>query len=317
MRRYASNLVACLIVLWTPYQALGADLKHVKFAYIQVIDLLPYFIADSKGYFKQEGLNVEPIVLTGGPAVISAVESGSADVGFAGGVSLMNSRLHGLSLKFFSGLLFEQPPDIYPVVFIGREKSGVKDAKDLSGKVVAFNTFGGQCELIARVGLAKAGLLYDSVKITTLPFPQMRAALAIGNIDAACVGDPFLSDMQKANVGSIVMAGMVRTPTAKQEYFNSGIFASDRWLKANEDTAIRFKRALGRGIEDLESDPAAARQLLTKYMKFSPELASEIKLGGFMTDFPISSLQSVIDSAFETGMIPHKMDAREIGLTLR
>ncbi|MGE0678790.1 ABC transporter substrate-binding protein [Pseudolabrys sp.] len=307
--------VAATACLFQPASA--TEPAKLKFAYLQVIDLIPYFIADSKGYFKDEGLEVEPIVLTGGPAIISAVGSGSADIGFTGSVSLVNAHLKGLKFKFFSGLNFEKAPDDHVLVFVGREKSGVKSIKDLKGKVIAFNTFGGQCELIARVQLEKAGIAEKDVKFTTLPFPQMPAAISTGNIDAACTTDPFLTQMRHNKIGPVVMSGLVLERDIKTPHLNSGIFASDEWLTKNKDKAIRFRKALQRGVDVLKSNPSEARDILTKYTKLTPELAKEAKFVVYMTDIPASSVQAIVDAQYSTGMIKTKFDAKQIVESLK
>src|SRR5262245_39478329 len=110
IQRYVLALML-LLSLATPKTAVAADAVKVRFAYLQVIDLLPYFIANKKGYLKEEGLDVEPIVVAGGPAVLSAIAGGSADFGFTGTVSMIMARLQGLPFKFFSGLNFERWPD--------------------------------------------------------------------------------------------------------------------------------------------------------------------------------------------------------------
>ena len=145
MSRFFQTICATLIVSCAASSVIAQEQK-IRFAYLAVVDLLPYYIADKKGYFKELGISVEPIPMTGGPAIASAVMSGSADVGYAGTVPIISARIQGLPLKFFSGIALDQGPDHHMNIFVGSPKLGITSVKDLVGKVVAMNTQGGQCD---------------------------------------------------------------------------------------------------------------------------------------------------------------------------
>ena len=61
------------------------NLTHVKVAEVaHSVFYAPQYLADSLGYFKDEGLDVEINLTAGADAVTSAVLSGDADIGFCG-----------------------------------------------------------------------------------------------------------------------------------------------------------------------------------------------------------------------------------------
>ena len=56
-----------------------------------------------------------------------------------------------------------------------------------------MNAAGASCEVQLRAYLMDAGVPWDSIRVLILPFPQMPAALQLGNADVACTIEPFHS----------------------------------------------------------------------------------------------------------------------------
>jgi NitT/TauT family transport system substrate-binding protein len=293
-------------------QASAAEPRLVRFAYLTAVDLLPYFVADKKGYFLERGMKVEPILVTTGAGVVGAVMGGSADIGYAGSLPIISARVQGLPLKFFSGLALDQGPDHYTLVYLANPKAGIKSVRDLKGKVVAMNARSGQCELIAKLRLAEAGMSLDDVKVTTIPFPQMQAALQLGSVDAACTNDPFLTSMRQAGLNAIVMKGLVKQDVLSTPHMHSGLFATDKWLADNKDVALAFRASLDRAIKEIESNDKEARQILAEYTKVSPQVINDVQFSMSKTELPASAVQLVIDAAVATNLITKRIEASEV-----
>lgn len=312
MKKIVARFVVGLMCLSGAVPAVAAEPKLVRFAYLTAVDLLPYFVADKKGYFAEVGVKVEPMLVTGGAAVIGAVSGGSAEVGYAGTVPLIAARIQGLPLKYFAGLALDQGPKNHTLVYVASNKSGIKTAADLKGKIVAMNARSGQCELIARLRLRDAGLSIDDVKVTTIPFPQMQAAIQLGNVDAACNNDPFLTSMSQSGIDVPVMAGLTAKELDDQPQLHSGLFASETWLKQNGQTTLALRTALTKAIKDIAADDAGARKILMEYTKIDAAVANKVALSNAQTDIPAQSVQAVIDAAAAMGVTPKKIEASEL-----
>lgn len=312
MKRIAAIFGLGVALMYGFATAGAAEPVTVRFAYLTAVDLLPYFVAQKKGYFTEQGLTVEPMLVTGGAAVVGAVSGGSAEVGYAGTVPLIAARIQGLPLKYFSGLALDKGPSNHTLVYVGSNKGSVKTVRDLKGKTIAMNARSGQCELIARLRLADAGMSIDDVNVTTIPFPQMQAAVQLGNVDAACNNDPFLASMKQAGMDVELMAGLVAKEHVNELQLHSGMFASENWLKQNPRLADGFRKALGKAMKDIAANDAEARRILVEYTKIDPEIASQVGLSIAQTDIPLPALQAVIDAAAATGVTPKRIDASEM-----
>ena len=127
-------LVILLIILIPNLENKKSDLTKVKVAEVaHSVFYAPQYIADSLGYFKDEGLNVEIILAAGADKVTSAVLSGDAQIGFCGSEATIYVYNQGEKdyLVNFSGLTKRDGSFI-----VSREKYENFTLKDMIGKTV-------------------------------------------------------------------------------------------------------------------------------------------------------------------------------------
>src|SRR5690606_11426615 len=90
--------------------AASAENVKLRFAYLLAASTLPILVAQKNGDFAKAGLDVELTEVQGGPAVVAAIASGSADVGYAAPVPPINARLNGINVKMVMALGHEVEP---------------------------------------------------------------------------------------------------------------------------------------------------------------------------------------------------------------
>src|SRR5262245_40109881 len=78
------------------------EMTSIKVGVVPVVDVAPLYLGISKGFFEDEGLDVEPVVAQGGAAIIPAVVNGDQEIGFSNVVSLMLAQTQDLPLKIIS-----------------------------------------------------------------------------------------------------------------------------------------------------------------------------------------------------------------------
>lgn len=227
-----------------------------------------------KGYFKDEGLDVEVITVPTGPATVSALVSGAADVSWAAATVGLFAHARGIPVKLFLTTNQEYPPDHWTVWVVATGRSGVKSVKDLKGKTVMINANGTAGELAFRDRLVSVGLHWDDVKHVVVPFPQMLAALELGRADAAATFDavqhPIMASKQiAARIIGYGTLAKTSAPTTSSAYFALG-----DWLAKNRDAAIRFGRAYDRGNKEILADAKLRIDLIVKAIGVDPQLAA-------------------------------------------
>lgn len=290
----------------------AAAQEKLKFAYLRTSVMVPFFYADQKGYFKQEGLDVELIQVQGGPAVAAAIASGSAQIGYAAPTPIVIAREQGQPYRFFIGLEWERTPDSLWGPLHASERSGIKSFKDVVGKTILVGPPGGLCELAWRDWLARAGVKWEQVKVLYNPFPQHQAALEVGNADAACTPEPFYTAIANSKVKPTLL-GMGFLAEVKTKYMIDGIFATESWIKANGRTIDAFKRAVSRAAKDLNADKELVKKILAQEFRLPPTLIDKLRLD-FDPDLGIDAaeLEPIMQALKRHGMIKSNLTAADM-----
>ena len=94
-------LVLFAMTLAQPLAAVAQEKKNVRMVFVSLAwnSEIPFRTALARGFFKQQGLQVEPILIRGGPAAIAALVSGEVDFAAIGGAqAVFRSKARGLDL---------------------------------------------------------------------------------------------------------------------------------------------------------------------------------------------------------------------------
>lgn len=295
---------AAAVALVASSAASQAENAKVRFAYLVADSMLPALYAKDKGYFADAGIDADFIAVQGGPAVVAALASGEADIGYAAPVPPINGRLNGVMVKMFLQLGQEVDPDKKFIWLVASKASGVTDMAGVKGKKIAFNANGGLCELAWRDHLAAAGLTIDDVQPVVLPFPEQEAALEQGNIDATCTINPFWSSIaQNASIGAMQIAAGTLADL-KEPLINDALFATDDWLAANGDTAVKVAKVMDKARKELLADRPALEAAAVKYMELTPENAKTFNLPIVKPEMTVTAadVQRILDAMIKTGM---------------
>lgn len=324
VRRLSGPLLAFMLVMVMLLAAPGAALAQTKLrlAGLKTITLIPLYYAERSGLFKQEGLEVEFIVLGTGPAVASAITSGSAEIGYTASIPVIFARANNQPFKIFTTLTQETgAPDGGWVWLVASEKSGAKSLADLRGKTIMYNAAASLCELEYRDHLAKAGVPWDSVKKIVVPFPQMQAALELGNADSACIIEPFYTSMRVSpNIKAQRLAqGMLADLDPKKGVALDVLFVREDWGQKNMDTLKRFHRALGKSIAQIQQDPSIRKRMMVEEFKLSPAVSSLMKSDLTFTDFNprLDMISPIIEGMTRHGMLKTPVKAEDLVLTVK
>ncbi|WP_164738099.1 ABC transporter substrate-binding protein [Frigidibacter oleivorans] len=310
-RRVLGGLTAAAVL----GSAFGASAQEtpVRIAYILADSMLPALYAQDEGYFTEAGLAADLIAVQSGPATVAAVVSGEADVGYAAPIPPINGRLNGVPVKMFLQLGQEVAPDKTYVWIVASRASGITDMAGTEGKKIGFNANGGLCELMWRDHLTAAGLSIDDVQPVVLPFPEQEAALQQGNIDATCTVNPFYASMtSNAELGAVMLATGTLVDLS-QPLMSDAFFASDGWLAANGETAVKLAQVMDRARKELLADRATLEATAVKYMELTPEAAKSFNLPIVNDSMTMTAddVQRILDAMIKTGMTTGPLNGAE------
>ncbi|MGZ3321517.1 MAG: ABC transporter substrate-binding protein, partial [Xanthobacteraceae bacterium] len=207
----------------------------------------PFYIAYDKGFFKDEGLDVDLIVLDSGAKVIAPLGTGELDVGSGAlSVGFWNALIRGVKFRIVADRGHTEPGYLYQTVFMRKDliDSGqFKSLKDLKGMRMGFAAQGVTSLSLLNEATKFAGIRFEDVTPVYLSFPQQIAALQNKALDGTMLIEPQATVAVNAGYGVRFMDTNEFYPYQQI----SVIFYSEKFATQRKDVAGRFMRAWLRG----------------------------------------------------------------------
>ena len=277
-------LATVLIVSVLPGAVVNPQTQKIRIAYSSRSNTVtPFYIAASKGFFREEGLEVELIQVS---PRLGAMAVMNGDVSFTTSfTSTFRGILQGVPLKL---ILVALKKGIYFLVV----RPEIKDVQDLKGKKLGVATIRGTDQLVAEELLRSKGFNPALLQQLVIGETPLRAqALVAGVVQVVSLSPPH--DLLLKNMGYNILAGPpdVGLPA-------SGLFASDRLLKENQQAVKRTLRALIKANRFISENRQETIAVMLKWLPQSQEVAGrsydvELKAltkDGQMTDAEMESL---------------------------
>src|SRR5680860_449462 len=285
----------------------GTD--SVTVGVIPIVDVAPIYLGVEQGFFEERGIELTLESGQGGAAIVPAVVSGQFQFGFSNVTSLLLARSQGLPLKIVAAGNYstgEDGADFSAIVV--PEGSDITDAAGLEGRTVSVNTLQNIGDTTVRQSVEKAGGDPDAVEFVELAFPDMPAALAEGNVDAAWLVEPFLTIAKQAGAQEIA-SNLVDTAP---ELMIAAYFSSEELLESDPGLVERFTEALNESLEYAEANPETVREIILTYTQIEPGVAEEMTLPRWSSDISEDTLQLLAELALEDGLVDEEVDVQAL-----
>lgn len=258
-------------VSWTPARA--DALKPYKVGYNSWIGYISLFIAKEKGFFKDEGLDLQMQSFSSPGDGLAPLLGGQLDAHFTTADSVVTA--------------LDKAPGRLEIVYMtdtsaGADailaKSDIATVADLKGKTVAATA--GQCnELLLRKALTKYGLTPGDIKLTNMNPDDAGAAFAAGKLDAAVTWEPWITKVEGEKKGHVIFSSK-EAPNLILDV----VAISDKTAKDKSEETKAFLKALNKANELAISDPKAAADIAAKSLELKPEevldMLPKVKLYG-------------------------------------
>ncbi len=221
-----------------------------------------------QGFFKDEGLEIEPFYTEGGATTLDAVMSGSVDVAMSNGLlGVIGRYVKHAPIKVISAE-FTGASDAF---WYARTDSGIQSLKDAAGKSIAFSSNGSSTNLMVLGLIKQAGVA--AKPIATGGAPATYTQVMTKQIDIGWSVPPFgLQDIVDGKVRIVARGADV--PGIKDQTIRVNVVREDA-LTAKRDALTRFMRAYNRSVAWAYDDPKAL-EYYAQENKISLDLAQRL-----------------------------------------
>lgn len=267
-------------------QAAYAQAQRLRIAYSSRSNTVtPLYVAADKGFFREEGLEVELIQVS---PRLGAMAVMNGDVAFTTSfTSTFRAILQGMPLKL---VLVALKKGIYYLV----TRPEIKSIQELKGKKLGIATIRGTDSIVAEELLRSQGFNPALIQQIVIGDTRLRAqALMTGVVEVVSLSPPH--DLLLKNMGYNILAGPPEVGLPA-----SGLFTSNRQLKENPKAVNRTLRAIVKANRFIAENRRETIAVMTKWVPQTPDVAAQsyevelkaITQDGQMTD---SELDGLID----------------------
>ena len=243
-----SVLLACVTLGVLLRPCLASD--QVKVSVYQSVSDAGIYIANDRGYFKNENIEVELLQLDAVSSVVTALASGQVDVaGGAPSAAIYNASRQGIGIKIVADKGSMQQGSGYLGVVVRKSLADtIKSFGDLKGRTVAWTGHGAGTtnEVALDHILRKTGFKEDDLTLQNLSFGDSLAALVSGSVDAAYLIEPLMQSAEARNIGTILLTGDQIYPNQQVAVL---LYGSD-FVQHRPEVAQRFMTAYLQGVRD-------------------------------------------------------------------
>jgi ABC-type nitrate/sulfonate/bicarbonate transport system substrate-binding protein len=223
----------------------------------------PYYVAKAKGFYQEEGLDVEfQYTAEGVGAVMKQLGAGKVEFGYGGDSGIIDAAAQNVPVMAVQKIIQK---NLFRIVV--RLDSGINTPADLRGKSIAFSGPTGGDTQVAKIILYESGLRFDEIEARFVG-AQTIAAFVEGQVDALgaylpqqVIAEALMKEKAKA------FEGHRYTPLG-----TTYTYTSKRLAEKNPGLVERFVRATQKGLDYAVKNPEEA---VDAFILYNPDAADK------------------------------------------
>jgi len=224
---------------------------------------LPFFVAEDKGFFLEEGLRVEVVgPFDAGPAEMDALAANQIDMGYVGVAPAVLAAARKVPLSIVSGVNLEGSGLVTGL--------DINNVAELKSKKIATPAPGSIQYVMFGMLLANHNLGYNDIELFpgTVKPPDMPQSLQTGRINGYFVWEPFVARSVVGGYGKV----LVESKDIWPGHPCCVIVTGGDFVRSHDSTVTSVTRAHRRAIDFIEANPAEAKAIAAKWTRLDPSV---------------------------------------------
>jgi NitT/TauT family transport system substrate-binding protein len=264
-----------------------------------------------EGFFQRNAIAIELQLMANGAATNAAIIGGSLDIGLSDPLAIGEAHLRGVDLVYIApGAEIVTPQ---PFALVTRPDVGIHEAADFNGKTIGTNSLKNGPTVMTFYWLDHNGADSQSIKWVEVPFQITVGAIVDKRIDAALMGEPFLSQARDAGLQVVTLDHN----SAASRWMTNGWVARRSWADRNVDTVRRFSTAIRAANRWANTHTAETFPIVARFTKLPESTVSRIMRHPWLESLQAPLVQPVLDTCAHYGVLSRSFPAREIFYEVR
>lgn len=235
--------------------------ETVRIGYPNILSVAPAIIAEKQKLMEEQGIKAEFYQFANGPDLNKALASGKLDIAYTGIPVVVNWASKGSDISVIAKVGDGE------FGLIAKEDSSITQASDLESKKIGFLGRGTGSDILVRgFLLPEAQLDETSVSLMEMKMPTMEPAITKGTIDAALLGEPFVTF---AELRGLKVVQKIPDPAVV-------VVAHNEFVEEHGDAVEKFMQGHQESIDYINEKPTEAAAVLAEAFEV-PEIKADGK----------------------------------------
>src|SRR5689334_14103844 len=232
-------------------------------------DCASAMLAIDEGVFKKHGIEAEMVLIGINSNIPAAILSNSIQVGGPTSTVFLQAADGGLDLVAIGGATVMSPVTNNNIAAFVKNGITINSPKDFIGKKVGAPGLGAFLHVLFVKWLIEKGVDPKQVNFVEVTFPTMMDIMKSGSVDAVLTGEPFVTRMTNAGLGSVGARYAAELNRTEPIIFYA---ASREWAEKNPEVVKKFRAAIAETAPVVNDDREKASVSISKFTKQPIEL---------------------------------------------
>lgn len=252
---FLSLLLISSLILFYPQGNVLAEDYSLKIGIMPAADSAPILLAQEKGYYTDENLDMQIDIYTNAVNRQSALQTGELDGAMTDLIAFVNNVHNGFPIKITTSTDGSFP-------FLVKKDFEEKEKIDIGMMEISVSNFLSEQFLTGK---------YDLNKIYISAIPARLEMVKSGKLDMAIIPEPL------ASMGEL--AGLEKRVYKNQYDFTpEAMIFTEKAIENKAEAISRFHKAYNKAVREIQKDDSLARDVLIKELKLKPEIKELISL---------------------------------------